>query len=404
MTRFLGEDLLKGMKIERERESRLKTLAGLMNTRHQNPYPVAEPLLACLDIVLTDEEIDFLIAMGTEPYTYKGALARSSVEEERFETFFNGIVRKGYAWPHDTGDGVQWYRLPGFMLGAFEVYLADGEETPEKKEFAVRLDALLQSFAKYNVFPTRNFFNDQVRNSRTHQRILVPSGAAEGAGGTNRIAVGQTIDTEPAKVYPAKTVEELIEEKGNEENIAVVHCFCRQYHKLMDEPCRFDHPAQSCIAIGSLARFAVEYGTGRYLSKKEAIDLVRQLQEKGAVHQVFHKDEDIHNPEIAICNCCWDCCGVLGSYSRGIIPLNLHAYFVAEIPDASLCIGCGTCAEYCPVQAISLEEALARIDREKCIGCGQCELRCDSKAICMTANERTVFLPLIKRSEARIPS
>jgi ferredoxin len=392
------------MKIEKERKNRLKKLAELMNTRHQNPYPVAEPLLACLDLVLTDEEVDFLIEMGTEPYTYEGALGGSSMREEDFKTFFNGIVRKGYAWPHDTGDAVQWYRLPGFMLGAFEVYLADGEETAQKKEFARRLDALLQSFAKYNVFPTRKFFNDQVRNSRPHQSILVPAGAAEGAAGTRRIVVGRTIDAEPAKVYPAKTVEQLIEEQGSEEKIAVIHCFCRQYHKLMEEPCRFDHPAQSCIAIGSLARFSVEYGTGRYLSKKEAINLVRELQAKGAVHQVFHKDEDIHNPEIAICNCCWDCCGVLGSYSRGIIPLNLHAYFEAEIPDTSICIGCGTCVECCPVRAISMEEDLARIDREKCIGCGQCELRCDQKAIRMAANERTVFLPLVKRSEARIPS
>jgi ferredoxin len=386
----------------KEREKRLKKLAGLMNTRHQNPFPVSEPLLDCIDHVLTSDEIDFLIAMGTDPYTYGQASSRSAMPEDRFKVFFDGLLRKGYVWPHDTPDETEWFKLPGFMLGAFEVYLSDGEETPEKQEFARRLDALLQSFAKLNTIATRSFFNAQVRKSRPQQSILIPGSAPKGDGKGRTIAVGKTIEAEPARVYPAKTVEELIEKHGDGQSIAVVHCFCRQYHKMMDEACRFEHPPQSCIAIGSLARFSVQYGTGRYLSKQEAIELVHELQSKGAVHQVFHRDEDVHNPEIAICNCCWDCCGVLGSYSRGILPLNLHAFFEASLPDESVCNGCGTCADYCPVQAISIVDDLSRIDPEKCIGCGQCELQCSQEAIRMIENERTVFLPLIKRSEARI--
>jgi len=388
--------------IPKEREKKLKKLAQLMNTRHENPYPVAEPLLSCLDHVLTSEEVDFLILMGTEPYTFEMAASRSSLPEERFPGFFETIIRKGYVWPHDTPDDTEWYRLPGFMLGAFEVYLADGEETPEKKEFARRLDTLLQSFKKFNTLPLRGYFNSQVRHSSPHQSIIVPGNTDRKEDGEKRIAVGKTISAEPATVFPSKSVEALIEKYGDGNKIAVIHCFCRQYHKMMNEACRFEHPPQSCIAIGSLARFAVQYGTGRYLAKSEAIDLVRELQSKGAVHQVFHQDEDIHNPEVAICNCCWDCCGVLGSYSRGIIPLNLHAFYEAALPDASLCTGCGTCEDFCPVQAISIEEDVCRIDGERCIGCGQCEIQCSQEAVRMVENERTVFLPLIKQSQARI--
>jgi len=373
-----------------------------MNTRHQNPFPISEPLLDCLDHVLTSEEIDFLVEMGTDPYTYEQASSCTPLPEDRFKDFFEGLLRKGYIWPHDTPDETQWYKLPGFMLGAFEVYLADGEETPDKQEFARRLDTLLKYFAKLNTFPTRNFFNAQVRKSRPQQSILIPGRGSTAEGRGRTIAVGKAIDAQPAKVYPVKTVEELIEKYGEEENIAVIHCFCRQYHKMMDEACRFEHPPQSCMAIGSLARFAVRYGTGRYLSKTEAIGLVHELQSKGAVHQVFHQDEDIQKPEIAICNCCWDCCGVFGSYNRGIIPLNLHAFFTARLADESSCVGCGTCEDYCPVQAISLVDDISRIDTEKCIGCGQCELQCSQEAIRMVENERTVFLPLLKKSEARI--
>lgn len=57
-------------------------------------------------------------------------------------------------------------------MGWFEVYFSDGEETPEKREFARRLDALLKSFGKFNTFPLRTFFNDNVRRSQPHQSIL----------------------------------------------------------------------------------------------------------------------------------------------------------------------------------------------------------------------------------------
>ena len=352
--------------------------------------------------VLTSEEINFLIGMGTDPYTYEQASSRSSISEERFHSFFEGLIRKGYIWPHDMQNGTEWFQLPGFLMGAFEVFLADGQETAEKLEFARRIDTLLQWFWKLNKFPTRNFFNAKVRKAKAQQSILIPESAPKGENKGRTIEVGKTIDADPANVYPAKTIEALIEKHGDGQSIAVVHCFCRQYHKMIDSACRFDHPPQSCIAIGSLAKYAVKHGVGRHLSKIEAIELVHELQSKGAVHQVFHEDENINNPEIAICNCCWDCCGVLGSYNRGIIPLKLKAFYEARLADETLCNGCSTCADFCPVQAIFIVDDLCRIDSKKCIGCGQCELQCGQEAIQMVANERTVFLPLKKKSEARI--
>jgi ferredoxin len=389
--------------ISPDRIESLRKLAVMMNTRHKNPFPVSEELLSCFDIALTPEENEFLLKVGLEPYTYEKAASLSSLPEPQFQAFFKGLLTKGFVWEHESQDGREWFMLPGMMVGWFEVFLAGGDESPQRQEFSRRMDALLKSIGKMNVFPARNFFNYRVKNAGPHQSIL-PPGSSQEPGKGRTIAVGKSIEAELTKVYPARTVEELIEKHGDGQNIAVVHCFCRQFHKMINEPCHFNHPPESCIAIGTLARYAARHGMARFLSKSEALALVKELQAKGAVHQVFHKDEDVNNPEIAICNCCWDCCGVLGSYNRGILPLNLNCYFEAQLPDLSLCTGCATCEEYCPVRAISIEEDKCRIDSEKCIGCGQCEIHCPASAIRMTASERTVFLPLRPKSEARIKS
>ncbi len=382
------------------RIKRLRQLADLMNTRHQNPFPITGELLGCFDVALSDEEVDFLLTMGTEPYTYEQAASTSNSSD--FPNFFERLIKKGLAWPQENKDGRALFALPGLMMGWFEVYLSDGEESPDKREFARRLDKLVRSFGKYNTLLLRSFFNDNVRSSRPHQSILAPSRSPDRGKGRT-ITVGKSVDAEPVKIYPSRTVEELIEKHGDEGNIAVLHCFCRQYHKMIGEPCRFEHPPKSCLAIGILGRHAVEHGMGQSLTKSEAISLIRELQFKGAVHQVFHRDEDVTNPEVAICNCCWDCCGVFGSYNRGLLPLNLHTYFEARLEDTSLCTGCGTCETYCPVQAIAIVDDKCLIDPQRCIGCGQCEIQCPERAVTLIANERTVFLPLKQKSDARIP-
>ncbi len=385
-------------KMSPEREKTLRNLIGMMNTRHRHPFPITKPLLECFDVALTREEAEFLVLLGTRPFTRAEAAALSRLAPGEFDRLFDGLIRKGPISPQHT-DGEEVFSLAGIMLGWFEIYLCDGQMTPEKREFSRRLDELFKSWGRLNVFPLRILLSRMYKKDpRPAQSVL----AARENTSARTISVAETVPVEPMKIYPGKTVEELIAKHGTAGNIAVIHCFCRQYHKMIDEPCRFDLPPQSCMVIGPMSEHAVKYGAGRLLSKDEATDLVRSLERKGVVHQVFHENEDVNQPEVAICNCCWDCCGVLGSYSRAIMPLRLRSYFEAQVSEASLCNACSTCVDFCPVEAVTLVDNKASIDSRKCIGCGQCELQCPESAIRLLPKPRDVFLPLPKRSRARI--
>ena len=49
-----------------------------------------------------------------------------------------------------------------------------------------------------------------------------------------------------------------------------------------------------------------------------------------------------------------------------------------KITDA--CIGCGACAEDCPVSAISEKDGKYEINKDECIDCGACAASCPVEA------------------------
>ncbi len=60
--------------------------------------------------------------------------------------------------------------------------------------------------------------------------------------------------------------------------------------------------------------------------------------------------------------------------------LRQHSTAKPEI-SVKECTGCGTCVEWCPQEAITLNNELALIDSGKCIGCGECLAMCRFNAV-----------------------
>jgi len=391
-------------KISKERKENLTALAKLMRTQNTRRIYVTPELIDCFDAVITPDENAYLLRMGTEPQTFEQAAALSDLPKDQFRSFLETMLRKGLIWSEFKENGEEIYVLAPIYLGWFEVYLCDGQETPEQQEFAHRFHRYVESAKKLNVFPLRNLLNyKHKRNSVPHTRI-VPSQAPSDRPKKIEVKVDQSLKSSDMEVYPVKDVYDLVEKYGDENKIALVHCFCRLVHKIVDNTCRFELPMESCIAVGDITDYAVKYGRGRLISKDRAIEILKDVAEKGVIHQVFYEKEDINRPEFAICNCCWDCCEVIGGYNRGFIPLRFKSYYIAQVSNGEACTGCGTCIKYCPVRAASVVNKRSQIDVDKCIGCGQCELKCPEGVMSLFSMEREVILPMLKGAEARISS
>jgi len=56
------------------------------------------------------------------------------------------------------------------------------------------------------------------------------------------------------------------------------------------------------------------------------------------------------------------------------------------------CLGYGSCARACPVNAIAVADGLARVDRKLCIGCGRCVAACPRRIIALAPAEATIHV------------
>ncbi len=129
---------------------------------------------------------------------------------------------------------------------------------------------------------------------------------------------------------------------------------------------------------------------------------MERARKKGVAHQVFHDQDDVSQGHAAICSCCWDCCGVLGSYNRGATPLHYLCYTQARVAAPEACRACGLCERFCPAAAVTVREGRAAPDPKLCIGCGQCAYQCPEGVFELVPGKREVPLPVLPRKKARL--
>jgi len=134
----------------------------------------------------------------------------------------------------------------------------------------------------------------------------------------------------------------------------------------------------------------VAQGFAEMVSKEQARRIMQEAEAAGLVHKAFHPNSKETRPETSICNCCKDCCDTLRLWRDGAFPL-INSTFYLSVIDKDACIGCGTCVERCPTDAIRLDDdEKAERDENSCFGCGVCARFCPEEAISLQEGFRRV--------------
>jgi ferredoxin len=159
------------------------------------------------------------------------------------------------------------------------------------------------------------------------------------------------------------------------DHIIVLRCPCRSSRP---DPCQ---PLDVCLIVGEpFASFVLEHhpNKARSISPDEAVDILKQENDRGHVHHAFFKDA-MFGRFYAICNCCSCCCGAMQAHRNGTPMLASSGYVVTV--DSDVCIGCSTCEDYCQFGALQIQCEVAVVDVDTCMGCGVCVDNCDQGAL-----------------------
>jgi Fe-S-cluster-containing hydrogenase component 2 len=272
-----------------------------------------------------------------------------SLERRALEEVLESLARRGLLYSGGTKSGEKGYALHQVGFGFPQTFHWKGEDTPQARKMA-RL--------------TAKYFNRQVTREAFSPSETKPY---------RYIPVGRTVPAELQAVYPFHMMKNVIEKAGA---IALAHCPCRVAYRLAGKGC--EHPTEVCMKFNDMARYVIDRGFAREISKEEALEIIKKTEKAGLVHFVDNAEGEIqHN-----CNCCGCACWNVGSIRRRKIPRDvLMATYFMRATDQGLCTGCGACVEICPVQAVKLEQDIPVVEEDWCIGCGVCATVCPSGAV-----------------------
>lgn len=289
--------------------------------------------------VLTDEEAELALKLGVrKPKTLPEIVKLSGLEEKKCEALLEEMSRKGlleYNWENAAHE--KQYVLPMYVPGCAEFFNMNAKILESNPEMGT-------------------FFEHMSRLPLEKITPFVPEG---GAGiGMHVIPVEKAIEMENESVDLEHISYWLSKYEGK---YAASPCSCRRSRLTHNEGCA-DDPEGWCIAIGDMADYVVEtQKDGRYITKEEALEIFRQAEENGFVHQITNIDGK--DKIFAICNCNVNVCYALRTSQLFNTPNMSRSAYIAKVEKQN-CVACGKCVEACPAGAVKLGQKLC--DKEGC--------------------------------------
>lgn len=290
-----------------------------------------------LDELLSDEQAEIVLAMKKRVPMFLPEIAkRCKKDEATTQKLLDELCTYGmieYNWENPERE--KQYVLPMYVPGCAEFLNMNKDVV---KEHPVVTD----------------FFYDMSRLPLEKVTPMVPPG---GAGiGMHVIPVEKAIETEQESVDVEHISYWL---KKYEGKYAASPCSCRASRKVRGENTG-DDPDGWCIAVGDMADYVVETNKGgRYITYDEAMEIFRQAEANGYVHQITNIDGA--DKIFAICNCNPSVCYALRTSQLFNTPNMSRSAYIAEV-DEEKCVACGGCVENCPAGAVKLGQKLCTKD------------------------------------------
>ncbi|MBN2125198.1 MAG: 4Fe-4S binding protein [Deltaproteobacteria bacterium] len=316
-------------------------------------YPPTETLVEILKANLAPREAEAALAIPDrviplQPVGIEQIGKGVQIPREELGEILEGLSKRGLVFSGRMEGGERGYALQQVGFSFPQTFFWKGKDT----EHARKMAGLV---AKY--------FNRKVTEEAYSSETLP----------YRYIPVSGTLEASMQAVYPHHTMESVLEKATS---FAVCHCACRMVAALRGRPC--EHPTEVCLKFDELARYVIERGLGREISREEAREIIRAVEEAGMVHFVDNASGEIkHN-----CNCCGCACWNVGNIRRRKIPRDaIMATYFLRTTDEEACTGCGECVEICPVEALDMQDGVPVVDGEWCIGCGVCATACPADAV-----------------------
>ncbi|HKI49532.1 MAG TPA: 4Fe-4S binding protein [Desulfobacteria bacterium] len=311
--------------------------------RYAVGFPVSQSgkELEILKKLFTPEEAELFRLLSLKPETAEAISTGSGEDSGLVTNLLERMFKKGLVFRREKEGTVKFGALP-FVPGIFE----QQSETMDKKLAALYEDYFQEVFHK--------------NLAETEPHLI-----------HRPIPINRSIDVS----YPMAVYDNSRQIVRNQKLIAVAKCICRVQKGAIDEGCQM--PLETCFMFGSQAQYYMDRGTGRRVTLDEALEILDQCEEAGLVTMPFNTMTPAN-----ICNCCSDCCVVLGTLKKHPRPVEMIKPGFHASVDQDRCEGCETCVERCPMDAIAVDAVdKAEIDLDRCIGCGLCINGCPEEAI-----------------------
>ena len=292
-----------------------------------------------LAAVLTDEEAELALKLGVrKPKTLPEIVKLSGMEEKKCEALLEEMSRKGlleYNWENPKRE--KQYVLPMYVPGCAEFFNMNASILKSNPEMGT-------------------FFEHMSRLPLEKITPFVPEGDA--GIGMHVIPVEKAIEMENESIDLEHISYWLDKYEGK---YAASPCSCRRSRLTHDEGCG-DDPEGWCIAVGDMADYVVEtQKDGHYITKEQALEIFKQAEDNGFVHQITNIDGK--NKIFAICNCNVNVCYALRTSQLFNTPNMSRSAYIAKVETAN-CVACGKCVESCPAGAVKLGQKLC--DKQGC--------------------------------------